>query len=300
MFKTVTSLFAVSLVVAVLGVTDAHATTFCVPNFHAGCANDGANVAQASLESAVQSNASDGVADVVKVDAGTFTDTDTLDPSGSDALTIQGVGAGTRITSSSNSNLYVVNLANGGNVRQITMRDLVVVIPSSMVDNGGAGVQLSEDTLQDVDIESRNPGASALVSWLGGGTFDGGRIYSAGAGSFLNSIRTDGNATGTVNIVNAEVDHTLAPALSVTGPGVVNVRRSHLIAPGQNGITATNGTTNVENTLIESASNTQALYAFSNSANNVTINADHVTAISAGGNAAAGGHRLETRPATPR
>ena len=39
MFKTVTSLFVAAVVVAVLGVTDASATTFCVPSFHAGCAN---------------------------------------------------------------------------------------------------------------------------------------------------------------------------------------------------------------------------------------------------------------------
>src|SRR5699024_2897062 len=122
----------------------------------------------------------------------------------------------------------------------------------------GAAAQISDDLLEDVDVESRNPGASGLVSWLGGGTFDGGRIYSAASGTFFAAVRTDGNATGTVNIINAEIDHPLTSAVTATGPGIVNVRQSRLIAPGQTGVSATNGTVNVENTVIESASNTHA------------------------------------------
>src|SRR5689334_23293925 len=119
MFKTVSTLFAASLVVAVLGVTDAHATTFCVPNFHAACPNNGTNVAQANLETAMQSNATDGIADEIIIDSGTFTDPDSWTPAGSDALTVRGAGVdNTDLTASSNVNAYVVNLGNG-NTRNI-------------------------------------------------------------------------------------------------------------------------------------------------------------------------------------
>ena len=287
MFKTVTSLFVAAVVVAVLGVADAHATTFCVPSFHAGCTNDGVNVAQANLETAMGMNATDGIADTIDVDGVELTDTDTFSPAGSDPLTVRGAGPTTRLTSSSSGNIFIVNLAAGGNTRQITMRDLTIVLPASLVDNGGAAAQISDDALIDVDIESRNPGASALPAWIGGGTFRGGRIYAAASGTFLTSIRTDANATGTVNIEDAVIDHPVSSAVNATGPGTVNVRRSELVSPGQAALTATSGTTNVENTVIELAPTTPAIYAFANSASNVTINADHVTVGGDGGNAAA-------------
>jgi hypothetical protein len=287
MFKAVSSLFAVSLAVAVLGVSDAHATTFCVPNFHAACPNNGTNVAQANLETAMQSNATDGIADEIIIDAGTFTDPVTWDPNGSDALTIRGAGVdSTDLTSNSNSNTYVVNLANNGNTRNITMRDLTIVIPASMLDNGGAAIQISGDTLEDVDIESRNPGSSGASSWIGGGTFRGGRVYATGAGTIQTAFRTDGNATGTVDIEDARIDAPVG-GVSNTGPGIVNVRRSHITQSAQSAVSATNGTTHVENTVIESKTTTTALFVFGNSANNVAMTADHVTAVSAGGNAAA-------------
>ncbi len=287
MFKTVTSLFVAALVIAAFGVTDASATTFCVPNFHAECPNNGTNVAQANLETAMQSNATDGVADTIKVDGVELTDAQTFDPSGTDGLTIDGVGTATRLTTASTVNSYTVNLASGGNARSITMRDLTVVIPASIVGNGGAAVQVSDDALENVDIESQNPLAAALVSWIGGGTYTGGRIYSVGGGSIHNAIRTDANASGTVNIAGAKIEPTTGSAIAPAGPGTVNVRRSHIINPAQGAISSSNGTTNVENTLIQSAATTQALYALANSASDVTLNADHVTMVSAGGNAAA-------------
>ena len=288
MFKTVISLFVAAVAVAVLGVTDASATTFCVPSFHAGCANDGFNVAQASLETAMSTNASDGVADTVKVDGVELTDADSFNPSGSDQLTVEGVGAATRLTSSSNGNLYVVNLANGGNTRAITMRKLTIVVPASMTDNGGAAAQLSGDRLESVDIESRNPGASALPSWLGGGTFSGGRIYSAGAGSFLTSIRADANATAEVTIEGVVIDHPLGVAIVSAGATApITVRGVYIKSPGQGGITSSAGTIHVENTVIESAATTSAIYAFAGGSAASTITADHITAVSAGGNASA-------------
>ncbi len=51
----------------------ASATTFCVPAFTAACPNDGTNVAQANLGTAMTSNASDGIADRIVIGAGTQT-----------------------------------------------------------------------------------------------------------------------------------------------------------------------------------------------------------------------------------
>ncbi len=292
MFKTVTSLFLAAVAIAAFGVTDANATTFCVPSFHAACPNNGTNVAQANLETAMQSNSNDGAPDTIKIDGVELSDAQTWEPSGTDVLTIEGAGAATRLTSASTINSYTINLANGGNSRSVTMRNLTVVIPASIVGNGGAAVQISDDTLENVDIESLNPGGAPLPSWLVGGTYTGGRIYSAGAGTIHNAVRTDGNATGTVNIVDAEIEPVTGSAISVTGPGTVNVRRSHIDGSAQTAISASSGTTNVENTLIESAPTTMALYAFANSADNVTINADHLTMVSGGGNAAAVGAQV--------
>ena len=50
--------------------TPASATTFCVPDFHAACPDNGSNVAEADLEVAMQSNGSDGIADTIRIAAG--------------------------------------------------------------------------------------------------------------------------------------------------------------------------------------------------------------------------------------
>ena len=128
-------------------------------------------------------------------------------------------------------NSYTVNLASGGNARAITMRDLTVVIPASIVGNGGAASRSATTRSRTSISRAATRRRAALVSWLGGGTFTGGRIYSAGqaARSTMRSAPMR-NASGTVNIEDAEIEHDHGHRRSApAGPGTLNVRRSHII-----------------------------------------------------------------------
>ena len=70
----------------------ASATTICVPAFTTACPDNGTNVAQADVQTAIQTNSSDGQPDTVILDVGTFSDTDAITTNGSDPLTIEGAG----------------------------------------------------------------------------------------------------------------------------------------------------------------------------------------------------------------
>ena len=98
----------------------ASATTFCVPSFHPACPNNGANVQEASLQTAMLSNGDDTVADRIVIAAGTVTDIDsyTIDSGDNDDLEIVGAGpAATVITSTQSGNQFVINLNGARNRR---------------------------------------------------------------------------------------------------------------------------------------------------------------------------------------
>jgi hypothetical protein len=266
----------------------AGATTFCVPTYGPDCPNNGTNVPKATLDDAMTSNASDGIADTAIIAPGTLTDPGSFEPDGSDDLTVQGAGPDqTFLTTSSNSNIYVLNFAFNGNLRKITVKDLTIQLAASLPDNGGAAAQLSGDTLDNVDVESLNPGSSGVTSWIGGGTFRNGEIRASGTGSLQNAIQVDGNATSPVTIENAHVEDAVNGVMNIGAPAPLTIKRSVLVGGSQLAVGASNGTTNVENTVIFSPMTKLAFSATANSSSNVTINADHVTALSAGGNAPA-------------
>jgi hypothetical protein len=79
-------------VVALAAPAGASATTFCVPTFHAACPDNGTNVAQSDLQTALTTDGKDGVADRVIIAAGTFTRGDSweLDGADTDDLEIAG------------------------------------------------------------------------------------------------------------------------------------------------------------------------------------------------------------------
>lgn len=283
-----TSLATVTAVAALLATSaPASATTFCVPSFHAGCPDNGTNVAEPSVEAAMSTSGSDGIADTVLIGTGTFTDTNSINPSGSDPLTVRGAGAGqTELTTSSTGNIYVLNLDAGGNGRLIDVHDLTVVAPASLPDNLGAAVQVSGDTLEDVDIEIRNPGTSALPSWPGGGSFHGGRIYATGAGSVGTGIRANSTAT-VVTIEEATIEGAVGAITNAGATQPMEISRVRVVDPGQTGLVVSAGSANVENSVFDQ-SGTTALYAFAGGAADVEIDADHVTIAGDGsGNSAA-------------
>src|SRR4051794_27476397 len=77
---------------SLLAAAPAEATTFCVPNFHAACPNNGTNVAAAALDTAITANGTDGTPDTVLIAPGTQIDTESFEATGSDPLLIQGAG----------------------------------------------------------------------------------------------------------------------------------------------------------------------------------------------------------------
>jgi hypothetical protein len=260
----------------------AAATTFCVPTFHAACPNNGTNVALANIETAMQTSSSDGNADVISIDNLSVSNPNTITPSGSDGLTIQGTGPASEITTTSVANEFVLNLAS--DARSVTVQDLTIAVPASMPADQGAATQISGDTLENVDIVSRNPGAigsSGITTWIGGGTFRGGEIRPEGAGALNSAIASGSPATGAMLVERATIDSALS-ALSLSTPAAtLAVRRTEVANPLQVGIAAAAGSTAVENTVITTSGHFP-LVAIANSANNATLTADHLTIVNTG------------------
>lgn len=265
----------------------ASATTFCVPSFHAACTNNGTNVAQASLETAMQTNGDDTVDDRIVIAPGTITDTSsyTLLSGDNDDLEIVGAGPGaTSVTSTQTGNQFVMNL-NGA--RDVTVRDLTVVVPASMNDNGGGAFQIEQDLIDNVDIESRNIRSDGINSAIGGGTFRDGRLYGSNAGGENGSIDvgfgTNGAESGGLEIQRTVIE---SPSwgVHVNTPSVVTfVRRTKIIDPLAYGVRATHGAiANVHNSLI-TVDNGYAFSIHTQDTGTVIFGARHVTIVDTGG-----------------
>ncbi len=276
---------------AMLTAAPAQATTFCVPTFDpARCPNDGLNVAQANLETAMQSDASDGEADTVVVAPGTYTDPESFDTAGSDALTIEGAGAGgaadptaTRLTTSSTGNIYVVNLA-ASLARDVVMRDLTVVVPPSLPDNQGAALQIADDTLERVDVEVANPYSDAMPSWPEGGAYKEGTIYPVGNGVVRTAIGT-GNVAfpGQVSVEDATL---VEPLYGIWGqhPEIpASVERTTIERPSQVAVLASEGgQVTATNSVVLVDGSITALDAAANTAADAEVDADHLTIVQEG------------------
>lgn len=202
----------ITLSVAVLGMgaiaaAPASATTFCVPGYFAGCPNNGTNVAEPVLKTAMQSNASDGAPDRIYIDDFTVTDPGTLEPAGTDDLDIIGSGTGkTRLTSAGSGNQYVVNLYYSGNSRVTNMQDLTIVIPASFPDGLGSALQAKNGTFDRVDIESRNPGADGAASMLGHTIWRNSHLYGTAGGDLTFAMQPGDAGPGKFEIINTVID----------------------------------------------------------------------------------------------
>lgn len=204
MFRRVSAsvLFATAATLVVCA--SASATTFCVPGYHAACPNAGGNVAQPDLQAAVETNGGDGVPDTAIVDAFTYVDPQTLEPDGTDPLTIVGAGTDkTVITSSSNLNIYV--MTQGFGERPLTLKDLSIVAPASFPDTGGAGLFIDSGRLENVNIESRNVLLQAALKVAGEVDYTGGRIFGSGGGSIGNAVETYGSEPGTLTMDGVDI-----------------------------------------------------------------------------------------------
>jgi len=242
---------AVAAVTMLAGAGSAAATTFCVPGFHAACPDSGGNVAQANLETAMQTNGDDTIPDRIVIAAGTVTNPNPyeLDSGDNDDLEIVGAGPeATAVTTTGSGNEFVMNL-NGA--RDVTVRDLTLRAPASFTDNQGGALQAEEDTFVNVDLESRNVRSDGANSMIGGSTFVDGRVYGSNGGSIDTAFATNGAGTGELRIERTTIEDASWGVNVKDIEVVTRVRRTRIVDPLAYGLRITTGAFAVmENSLI--------------------------------------------------
>jgi hypothetical protein len=237
----------------------AEATTFCVPGFHAACPDNGTNVAQANLETAMGTSGSDGSPDFVRVAPGhTHTDADSLKAFGSDLLTVTGGGPTTLITTSATDNSFVVDLFTG-NTRSITVEDLTIRAPASFPDSLGNGAiaQVASDTFDNVDFVSANPASGGIASIIGGLTVRNSSFSGTGEGYIDAAVTVSDGASAPVIVRDTRIEDVIAgvrldpftePTASIT------VQRTSIRTDptfGQSGIEVAAGSIGISSSILE-------------------------------------------------
>lgn len=268
---------AVGLVLGLCLAAPASADTFCVPGFHAACPNAGGNAAVTSLETAMNTNGDDTVGDRIVIAPGTITNADSygLDSGDNDDLEIVGAGPGvTNVTTSAGGNIFLMNL-NGA--RDVTMRDLTLVVPASFDNNAGGALQVEQDLFENVDIESRNVRSDGANSVIGGSTFRDGRVYGAAGGSIDVGFGTNGAETGTMTIERMSIEDASWGVSAQDGEVSTFVRQTRIEDPLAYGVRiSSGGFAVVENSIIEATTATP-ISAASASAAGVIASLRHVT-----------------------
>jgi hypothetical protein len=278
------SALAFALFAVGLGSDDAAATTFCVPGFHAACPNSGGNVAQTSLEAAMQTSGDDTIPDRIVIAGGTINTSSNsyeLDSGDNDDLEIVGAGAAaTAITNSGSGNEFLMNL-NGA--RDVTMRDLTLRVPASFPDNGGGALQAQDDTLDNVDFESRNIGSDGLNSAIGGSTVTDSRVYGSMGGSIDTAFATNGANPGEFRIERTTIENASWGVL-VDDPNVVTrVRRTKIIDPVAYGLRVTNGSFAVMDNSLIVTDDAIAVTGETGDTGTVIFTVRHTTIVDTGG-----------------
>jgi hypothetical protein len=266
----------------------AEATTFCIPTPSACPA--AAGVAKTDLEEAMNSDAEDGVADTIYLAAGTFTETGSyepssgfqdpgsIEPSGTDPLTLIGAGPASVVTSSGSGNIFLMALGNGGN-REVTVRDLKVQIPASFSDNGGAALQLSkDDKAEGIEIASLNSESDGIVATGGGNRVRGVEIHGEGAGTVDSGVSTFFGGEAIVedtDIVGGSW------SLYTSGQGsLLTARRVTEVDTRTYGALVSGGTIRIENSVF-TIDDGIGLYV-SAAADDGLLEADHLTVVNEG------------------
>jgi len=198
----------VAMLAAVFFVGQAEASTFCVPDFSSTCPASGGNLAQADLNQALSLSGSDGIPDKVMIAPGTFTAASSFKAPGNDPLEVVGSGRDqTFLTSSATTNTYVLDLFGGSN-REVTVRNLAVVVPVSFPNVGGNGSALVEsgDQFESVDLITRNDGATAVVGPDGSTSFRDVRVFGANGARFSTAFYGGASKCGTEDLVFDRVE----------------------------------------------------------------------------------------------
>jgi len=269
----------------------AAATTICVPTFRSDCPNAGGNKAVADVEQAMSTDASDGKADTIRIAPGTYTEDGSFEPvggtpgvyepTGSDPLTIVGAGpASTVLTSSATGNLYLFNLGFN-NTRLIVIRDLTARIPASFDDGLGGGFQLDGDTLDNVDIVSRNKDSGGIDSVIGAGNvFRNGEVRGEFGGTIDDGLRAGGASGGSLLVEDATIRGASWSLIASEAGSQLTVRRTDVIGARTYGAIATRGSLIVENSRMTVADGVGLYASASTDPTSLTVN--HTTVLNGG------------------
>ena len=254
----------------------ASATTFCIdaPPGCGGTAINGASGDTIETQALQGVERFDAQADVVWFAAGTYTNSDSWAPSGSDALEMRGTAPGTVLTSSSTANTFVVTTVSPPAVH---VHDLTIRAPASFPDNQGSAFQGNGALYERVTVESRNPGSIACNS-CSGTTFRDGVVAGTDTGHFEQGLHANQSVDGTLTVEGSTIAAHF-PIGSTRAAAPVVVRRS-VLNPRPSGVAVSvyGSTATVENAVIR-ANGVAPLVALLDGVDPATITADHVTMI---------------------
>lgn len=269
----------------------AAATVFCVPGFSVSCPDNGTNrIASGAGPAEKLQNAmtaaptrSDGIADTVNLAPGIYSGANAgFKPSGSDDLTVLGSGRGqTTLTSSLNTNSYVVNLNETSGV--VTMKDLAIVIPESFPDGPGygAGVQARSDRFLSVDLVNRNPGSAGFANVIDGGLLDNVGIRSENGARLNDAVNSSNCGSGTLVIRNLRLSGARTGVASDC-PGVPATVSDARVRDVDWAFQASHGASmTVVNALVESGDQ-PPFEVYGNGPVQTTLTLDQVTAVATG------------------
>lgn len=271
---------------AVLGLpATASATTFCVPGFTAACPDNGTNVAQPNLETALTTNGSDGTADTVVLAGQFFTTSTSFTPFGSDPLTITGAGAGsTFLGSSASTNVAVIVLNSRG---ATTISNLTVVVNTNHPDDGGVGIAADAGTvLRDVEVDVRNPtssggfGSSGVTLGGAGITLERVRIAPSGSGALGTAISILGSSSTAVTASELSIEQPRSKAIEVQDGAQLTASRVAITGVKIGGIQVRTGTATFTNLLLLATDDTVPLSVSTSGAANAALTVNHATVVS--------------------
>jgi len=279
---------AATLVALALLAPAASATDFCVPNLSA-CPG-GSGIAKADLEEAMGTDATDGLADTVYLAAGTFTETGayepasgfknpgSIEPQGSDPLTVVGIGAASVVTSSGSGNIYLMALGNGG-ARDVLLRDLTLQVPAGFPDGEGAALQLyDDDKIDNVAIVSLNPGSDGIVAVGSGNEVRSSVLRGEGSGLIGDGVNTFSG--GEVTVEDTLIVGASWPLITSGVGSELTARRVSEVGTRTYGAVVTAGTMRIENSIF-TIDDGIGLYA-SAAVDDAMLEADHVTIVNEG------------------
>ncbi|MBK8293921.1 MAG: right-handed parallel beta-helix repeat-containing protein [Solirubrobacterales bacterium] len=150
----------------------------------------------------------------------------------------------------------------------MTLSGLTVVIPSSFTDDAGDGIVVGHATLNDMDIESLNPGSDGVPNIQKGATFSNVSMYGSGTGSFDIGISQTSLAYNPLAIDRSTIEDAKTGILATHFTDKVNVNRSRILNSKTNAVKLTQGADGtIENSIIQAGSSSAVFLSNKESTN---------------------------------